>query len=83
MRDPTTNDTSTRTTTKRAPVTLAMADRFLIDLPTAAALMSVSTRTAKRIAVDFPELTAQVGRRRLFIREKLLGWLAAGGSASN
>ena len=65
-------------TTKTIPLT----DRYLLDMPTAAALMSVSSRTAKRIAVDHPELTCRVGRRRLFVRAKLEAWLAAGGSGS-
>jgi hypothetical protein len=57
---------------------IPLDQRVLIELTDGACLMSVSYRTAKRIAADHPELTAQVNRRRLFVRAKLLAWIEAG-----
>ena len=58
--------------------TIPVEQRVLIDLETAANLTSVSTRTMKREAVAHPELVVQLGRRRLFNRERLMSWIAAG-----
>jgi hypothetical protein len=66
---------------KLAPNDIPLSDRILIDLRDGAKLMSVSYRTAKRVAADHPELTATVSRRRLFIRARLEAWLAAGAPA--
>jgi hypothetical protein len=67
---------------RRRPVhAVPLSERFLIDISDAAQIASVSCRTMKRVAAENPELTALVGRRRLFIRAKLEAWLLAGGSA--
>jgi hypothetical protein len=67
---------------RRAPNLIPLEQRLLLELPDAARLMSVSHRTAKRIAADNPHLTCLVNRRRLFVREKLLNWIEAGGDAA-
>ncbi len=59
---------------------IPLEQRVLIELADGAGLMSVSHRTAKRIAAEHPELTALINRRRLFIRAKLMAWLEAGGN---
>jgi hypothetical protein len=66
---------------RRPPNPVPISERFLIEMTDGASLMSVSYRTAKRVAAEHPELTALVNRRRLFIRAKLEAWLAAGGDA--
>jgi hypothetical protein len=58
-----------------------LEQRLLIEVTDGARLMSVSYRTAKRVAAEHPELTALVNRRRLFIRARLEQWIAAGGDA--
>jgi len=49
-----------------------------VDVAEGARLLSVSSRTAKRIAADHPELTAKIGRRRLFRRDALAEWIERG-----
>jgi hypothetical protein len=70
------NKTETR---RRQPNPLPLTDRLLVSLPEAAALMSVSTRTAKRVAVEHPELVCRVARRRMFILRQLQEFVASGG----
>jgi hypothetical protein len=53
-------------------------ERWLIDVKAAAVLLSISPRSAKRLASDHPELTVAIGRRRLFSRAKLEAWISAG-----
>jgi hypothetical protein len=62
--------------------TLPLEERLLLSVGDAARLMSVSPRTAKRVAALHPQLTTQVNRRRLFLRAKLEAWLAAGGDGA-
>jgi hypothetical protein len=57
---------------------LPLGDRLLLDLRAAAALLSVSERSAKRLASDHPELVVHLGRRRLFSRKLLEKWVADG-----
>ena len=57
---------------------MPLNQRLLIEIPNAARLLSVSYRTAKRIAAEHPDLTATVGRRRMFVRTKLETWIEAG-----
>jgi len=56
-----------------------LSDRTLISIADAARLMSVSDRTAKRLAASHPSLTCTLNRRRLFVRAKLMDWIEAGG----
>jgi hypothetical protein len=64
---------------RRSPGDIPLDERLLLSVGDAARLMSVSPRTAKRVAALHPQLTCLVHRRRLFLRAKLEAWLAAGG----
>jgi hypothetical protein len=67
---------------RRATNPIPLDQRLLLELADAARLMSVSHRTAKRIAAEQSQLTVLVSRRRLFVRAKLLAWIEAGGDAA-
>jgi hypothetical protein len=58
---------------------IPLGERVLVSLADGGGLMSVSTRTAKRVAAEHPELTCTINRRRMFVRTKLLAWLERGG----
>ena len=62
---------------KLATNLLPLEQRVLLDLPTAANVASVSVRTMKRLACEFPELSVTLNRRRLIVQAKLRAWIAA------
>lgn len=72
------NGAASAAPTNGRPAEGPVPEPLLLDLSAAAAMLSVSGRTLKRVAADFPSFVVKIGRRRLFRRQALAEWVAAG-----